>query len=340
MVRSAIAFHVLAIAAAATPSAALAQQAPFYQGKTLTIIVGYSPGGLYDVTARLVSRHFGRHLPGNPVVTVQNMPGAGGTRAVVHLYSVAPKDGTMIGLVKRSYATDPIFSADQGYDPARMQPIGSTAAETSIVATWHTTGFARFEDTFTREITAGTTAAANGTVRYARAVHRLTPAKLKIVAGYPGGNDITLAMERGEVDSRFGWSWGSVKSRAKDWLDQKKINIILQMGINKAHDLPDVPFIMDYAKTDLDRQALELVFAPEAFAWPIVAGPDVPAVRIAELRSAFDATVKDKAFLAEAEKQDIEIEPISGEEMAKTVARLVKYDKRAVERAIEITRAD
>lgn len=339
MVNRAAAFRIAALAAASLPCAAFAQT-PFYQGKTLTIIVGYSPGGLYDLTARLVSRHIGKHLPGNPAATVQNMPGAGGTRAVLHLYSIAPKDGTVIGLVKRSYATDPIFTADQGYDPARMHPIGSTSTETSIVATWHTTKFAKFEDTFTREITAGTTAAATGTVRYARLVDRLTPAKLKIVAGYPGGNDITMAMERGEVDSRFGWSWGSVKSRAKDWLDQKKINIILQMGINKAHDLPDVPFIMDYAKTDLDRQALELVFAPEAFAWPIIAGPDVPVVRIAELRNAFNATMKDKAFLAEAEKQDIEIEPITGEEMAKTVARLVKVDKRAIERAIELTKPD
>lgn len=325
--------------AAAAPCAAFAQT-PFYQGKTLTLIVGYSPGGLYDVTTRLVSRHIGRHVAGNPATTVQNMPGAGGTRAVLHLYSVAPKDGTFIGMVKRSYATDPIFSPGQNYEPARMQPIGSTSSETSIVATWHTAKATTFEDTFRTEMTAGTTAATDGTVRYARLVDRLTPAKLKIVAGYPGGNDITMAMERGEVDSRFGWSWGSVKSRARDWLDQKKINIVLQMGITKAPDLPDVPFIMDYAKTDVDRQALELVFAPTAFAWPIVAGPDVPAERVAELRKAFDATMKDSTFLAEAGKLDIEIEPIGGEQMAQIVARLASVDKRAVARAIELTKPD
>jgi tripartite-type tricarboxylate transporter receptor subunit TctC len=332
-------FHAVLAIAVATPCAAFAQT-PFYQGKTLTMIVGYSPGGLYDVTTRLVSRHIGRHIAGNPAVAVQNMPGAGGTRAVLHLYSVAPKDGTFIGMVKRSYATDPIFSPGQNYDPARIQPIGSTSSETSIVATWHTAKATSFEDTFKTEMTAGTTAATDGTVRYARLVHRLTPARLKIVAGYPGGNDITMAMERGEVDSRFGWSWGSVKSRAKDWLDQKKINIVLQMGITRAADLPNVPFIMDYAKTDIDRQALELVFAPTAFAWPIVAGPDVPADRIAELRKAFDATMKDKAFLAEADKLDIEIEPISGEQMAQIVARLAKVDPRAVARAVELTKPD
>ena len=325
-----------AIAAPCTASA----QTPFYQGKTLSLIVGYSPGGTYDLTTRLVSRHIGKHIAGDPATNVQNLPGAGGTRAVLHLYSVAPQDGTVVGMVKRSYATDPIFNPGQNYDPARLQPIGSTSTETSIVATWHTSKASTFEDTFKTEMTAGTTAATDGTVRFARLVRRMTPAKLKIVAGYPGGNDITMAMERGEVDSRFGWSWGSVKSRAKDWLDHKKINIILQMGITKATDLPDVPFIMDFAKTDIDRQALELVFAPTAFAWPIVAGPGVPAPRIAELRKAFDATMKDANFIAEADRLDIEIEPIGGEQMAQIVARLAKVDKQAVARVIELTKAD
>ncbi len=339
MAKTANLFRTAALIAASCPCAAIAQT-PFYQGKIVTIIVGFSPGGLYDLTARLVSRHIGKQIPGNPAGNVQNMPGAGGTRAIQHLNSIAPKDGTVIGLIKRSFATDPLFSPDEGYDPVRLQPIGSTSTETSTVVTWHTSKVTTFEEIFKREITAGTTSAASGIVRYARLVYRLTPAKMKIVAGYPGGNDITLAMERGEVDSRFGWSWGSVKSRSRDWLDQKKIHIILQMGITRAPDLPDVPFIMDYAKTDLDRQALELVFAPEAFAWPIVAGPDVPAARIDELRRAFDVTMKDRDFLAEAQKLDIEIEPVSGAEMAKTVARLATYDKRAIARAIELTRAD
>jgi tripartite-type tricarboxylate transporter receptor subunit TctC len=339
MAQHAMHLRAAILSAMAAPFAAHAQT-PFYQGKTLTLIVGYSPGGTYDLTTRLVSRHMGKHIEGNPATNVQNMPGAGGTRAVLHLYSVAPQDGSVIAMIKRSYATDPIFNPGQNYDPAKLQPIGSTSTETSIVATWHTSKAATFEDTFKTEMTAGTTAATDGTVRFARLVSRMTPAKLKIVAGYPGGNDITMAMERGEVDSRFGWSWGSVKSRAKDWLDQKKINIILQMGITKAADLPDVPFIMDFAKTDIDRQALELVFAPTAFAWPIVAGPGVPAPRVAELRKAFDATMKDPAFLAEAERLDIEIDPISGEEMSKIVARLSTFDKRAVARAIELTKAD
>ena len=316
-------------------------QAPFYQGKTVTMIVGYTTGGLYDTTTRLVARHIPKHLAGKPTIIVQNMRGAGGTKALMHIYSVAPKDGTVFGMVKRSYATDPMFESDAPeYDPNKLQPIGSTSSETSIVATWHTSKAKTFEDIFKNEITVGSTGSTDGTVRYAQMVKRLTPAKLKIVSGYPGGNDVTLAVERGEVDSKFGWSWGSVKSRAKNWLDDKKINIILQMGLKKADDLPNVPFIMDYAKTDLDKQALELIFAPTAFAWPFVAGPDVPAERIAELRKAFDATMKDPEFLADAKKLEIEIEPVSGEDMAKIVARLSKFDKAAIARAVELTKPE
>jgi tripartite-type tricarboxylate transporter receptor subunit TctC len=327
-------------AAVAWQGAAFAQT-PFYQGKVITMVVGYTTGGLYDTTTRLVARHIPKHLAGTPTVIVQNMPGAGGTKALMHLYSVAPKDGTVFGMVKRSYATDPMFESDApDYDPNKIQPIGSTSSETSIVATWHTSKAKTFEDIFKNEITVGATGSTDGTVRYAQLVKRLTPAKLKIVSGYPGGNDVTLAVERGEVDSKFGWSWGSVKSRAKNWLDEKKINIILQMGLKKADDLPNVPFIMDYAKTDLDKQALELVFAPTAFAWPIVAGPGVPAERIAQLRKAFDDTMKDPEFLADAKKLEIEIDPITGEEMAKVVARLVTFDKAAIARAVELTKPE
>jgi tripartite-type tricarboxylate transporter receptor subunit TctC len=316
-------------------------QAPFYQGKTITMVVGYTTGGLYDTTTRLIARHIPKHLSGTPTVIVQNMPGAGGTKALMHMYSIAPQDGTVFGMVKRSYATDPLFESDAPeYDPNKIQPIGSTSSETSIVATWHTSKAKTFEDVFKNEITVGATSSTDGTVRYAQMVRRLTPAKLKIVSGYPGGNDVTLAVERGEVDSKFGWSWGSVKSRAKNWLDDKKINIILQMGLTKADDLPNVPFIMDYAKTDIDKQALELIFTPTAFAWPLVAGPGVPAARIAELRKAFDATMKDPEFLADAKKLELEIEPVSGEEMAKIVARLSKFDKAAVARAVELTKPE
>lgn len=330
---------ILGIAAAVTFATAVAAAEPqFFKDKTITLVVGFSPAGLYDQTARVLARHIPRHIPGEPRIVVQNMPGAGGTSAVLHLYGSAPRDGTVLGMIKRAYATDPLLNpSGPQYEPARLLPIGSTSSEVSVATTWHTSGVKRFEDLFAKEIAVGATGATDGTVRYALLAKNLTPAKLRIVAGYPGGNEITLAMEKGEVDGRFGWSWGSVKSRAKDWLEQKKISIILQMGTSKAPDLPDVPSIMDYAKTELDRKALELLFAPLASAWPIVTTPDVPPDRLQILRRAFDATMKDPQFLAEAQKLDIEVEPLSGEEMAKIVSRLATFDRSVVERVTELT---
>lgn len=322
----------------ATP--ALAQQ-DFFKGKTITVLIGYAPGGTYDATARLLSRHMPNHLAGQPTMIPQNMAGAGSIKAILHLYTVAPKDGTVLGMVARSYSIEPVFSPESAkYDPTRFNPIGSTSSEVSVGVAWHTTGFKTFDDVLKNELTVGATGTTDDTGRFPMLTRKLTGAKIKIVQGYPGGNDITLAMERGEVQGRFGWSWGSVKSRSKDWLDQKKINILLQMGMNKAEDLPDTPFIMDYAKNDRDRQALELIFAPQVTAWPLIAPPDVPADRLAVLRKAFDDTVKDPAFVADAGKLRIDVEPVSGVEMQKIVQRISGFDRSVVERALELTAAN
>lgn len=322
----------------ATP--ALAQQ-DFFKGKTITVLIGYAPGGTYDATARLLSRHMPNHLAGQPTMIPQNMAGAGSIKAILHLYTVAPKDGTVLGMVARSYSIEPVFSPESAkYDPTRFNPIGSTSSEVSVGVAWHTTGFKTFDDVLKNELTVGATGTTDDTGRFPMLTRKLTGAKIKIVQGYPGGNDITLAMERGEVQGRFGWSWGSVKSRSKDWLDQKKIAILLQMGMNKAEDLPDTPFIMDYAKNDRDRQALELIFAPQVTAWPLIAPPDVPADRLAVLRKAFDDTVKDPAFVADAGKLRIDVEPVSGVEMQKIVQRISGFDRSVVERALELTAAN
>jgi len=335
LLRASLPGLVAALGLGAGPACAAA--APFFQNKTITITVGFSPGGIYDVTARAIARHLGRHIAGHPSVIVQNKPGAGGTTALAYLLSGAPRDGTAIGMIKRSYATDPLFNtAGLKYDPTKLPAIGSTSAETSVAVAWHASKVQRFEDTFATELSVGATSAADGTVRYANLTRRLTPAKLKIVAGYPGGNEIALAMERGEVDAKFGWSWGSVKSRAREWLQGKKINILMQMGMAKADDLPDTPFIMDYARGDLDRRALELIFTPTSMAWPLVAPPEVPADRVDELRRAFAATMKDPQFVAEAAKLALEINPIQGVDMDAIVRRISGYDAQAVQRAQEL----
>ena len=336
-----IATAALTVAAAApffAQGAAAQSVADFYKGKNITVLIGYAPGGTYDATARLLSRHMPKHIPGNPTMIPSNLVGAGSIKAILNLYAVSPKDGTYLGMVARSYAIEPVFNPEAAkYDPTKFNPIGSSSSEVSIAASWHTAPFKTFDDLFQREITVGSTGMTDDTGRFPLLTRNLTGAKIKIVQGYPGGNDVTLAMEREEVQGRFGWSWGSVKSRARNWLDEKKINVLFQMALNKAPDLPNVPWIMDYVKTEQDRQALELLFAPQVTAWPLIAPPDVPADRLKALRAAFDATMKDKDFLVEADKLKLDVEPISGEEMHKLVQRLGTFDKAVVERAVALT---
>ncbi|HEU0069700.1 MAG TPA: hypothetical protein VFS04_00265 [Alphaproteobacteria bacterium] len=321
-----------------TVPAAADSVSDFYKGKSITVLIGYAPGGTYDATARLLSRHMPKHIPGNPQMIPSNLVGAGSIKAILNLYAVAPKDGTHLGMVARSYAIEPVFNPEAAkYDPTKFNPIGSSSSEVSIAASWHTAPFKTFDDLFQREITVGSTGMTDDTGRFPLLMRNLTGAKIKIVQGYPGGNDVTLAMEREEVQGRFGWSWGSVKSRAKNWLDEKKINVLFQMALNKAPDMPNVPWIMDYVKNEQDRQALELLFAPQVTAWPLIAPPDVPVDRIKALRAAFDTTMKDKDFLAEADKLKLEVEPVTGEEMHKLVQRLGTFDKAVVERAVALT---
>jgi tripartite-type tricarboxylate transporter receptor subunit TctC len=329
----------LVLIAQAGPSSAYGQSvAEFYHGKTIAIVVGAAPGGTYDATARLVAKTMSEHMPGKPTMVVQSMVGAGSTRAVIHLYNTAPRDGTVIGMPSRNFAIAPYFNPQLHYDGRRFIAIGSTGPEVSVAVTWHSVPVARLEDTFTREISVGATALADDTGALALMTRNLTGAKLRLVTGYPGGNEITAAMEKGEVEGRFGWSWGSLKSRARDWLTDKKITLILQMGMARASDLPDTPLIMDYAKTAIDMQALQLLMGPQAFAWPFVAPPEVPSDRVTALRRAFDATMKDPAFIADARKIDIEVDGLSGEAMQQLMDRILSFDPPVIARALELVR--
>jgi tripartite-type tricarboxylate transporter receptor subunit TctC len=313
------------------------EAAPF-QAKTITIDVGYSAGGLYDLIARLIAKRMGDELPGHPTVVVQNMPGAGGATALMYLYAEAPRDGSVLAMTKRSYATDPIFDqTGPSYDPARFTAIGSISSEVSVAVAWYKSKIKKFSDTYQTTMSVGATSVTDGSVRYALMTRALTPAKLHLVAGYPGGNDITLAMERGEVDGKFGWSWGSVKSRARDLLESGKLNILMQMGLRRAPDLPNTPFIMDYAKTDLDRKALELILAPDDVAWPLLGPPGLPPAITAALRTAFDKTMQDPGFKSDAAKLGIDIDPITGAEIDQLVSRVTKEDAATIARARQMT---
>lgn len=321
---------------AASGFAATAEE--FFKGRKIDVLIGYSAGGTYDATARLLSRHMPKYIPGSPTMIPQNLPGSGSIKAILHLYSVAAKDGTALGMITRSYPIEPLFYPDRAkFDPRQFNPIGSSSKEVSVGVVWHTKPFTSLADLQSREIVLGATGSTDDTGRFPMILKNLTGAKIKIVQGYPGGNNVTQAMESGEVDGRFGWSWGSVKSRSKNWLDEKKIRILIQMALQKATDLPDVPLIFDLAKTEQDRQALELIFAPQEIAWPLIAPPGVPADRVTMLRRAFDKTLQDTQFLAEAAKLRIDVDPVTGEAMQKLVERITTFDRKVVDHALALS---
>ncbi|MFM1817132.1 MAG: hypothetical protein RLZ98_3827 [Pseudomonadota bacterium] len=330
-------FALLMASAALAGGAQAAEE--FFKGKNINVIIGYSAGGTYDTTSRLLTRYMPKHIPGNPTMIPQNMPGSGSIKAILYLYNVAPKDGTAMGMISRGYSIDPIFYPDKAkYDPKKFNPIGSSSTEVSVGVVWHTKPFKTIQDTMDRTLVLGATGTTDDTGRFPMILKKLTGAKIKLVQGYPGGNNITQAMEAGEVDGRFGWSWGSVKSRSRQWLEQKKITILIQMALKKASDLPDVPNIMDFAKSDLDRKALELMFSPQAAAWPLIAPPGVPQDRLTALRRAFDKTMQDPTFVAEAKKLRIDVEPVTGEEMVKLVERTGNFDRKVIEHALHLTK--
>jgi tripartite-type tricarboxylate transporter receptor subunit TctC len=307
----------LAILAAAPAQAAGISS--FYDGKTVNMYIGYSAGGGYDAYARLVARHMARHIPGAAEVVPNNMPGAGSLRMTNWLFNAAPKDGTAFGAPGRGVAFEPLLGDGAQYDSTRFNWIGSANNEVSVCVAWHTTGIKTIEDARQRELIVGGTGGAADTDQFPKVLNAVFGTKMRLVAGYPGGNDINMAMERGEVQGRCGWSWSSVVSTRANWLKENQINILVQLSMKKHPDLPNVPLVLDLARNQEETQMLRLVFARQAMGRPFVAPPDVPADRVKILRDAFMATMKDKQFLAEAAKGQIEIDPVSGEEVQNIV---------------------
>ena len=319
---------VLAVGGAAT-SASSQPAAEFYRGKTIDLYVGFTVGGGYDVYARLLSRHMGKHIPGSPTIVVKNMEGAGSIRLANWIYSVAPKDGTVFGTFARGIPFDPLLGnpGPQFTDGSKFSFIGSANSESSVCVAWHTTGFTTVEDMKSKELIVGGMSSANESDQHPKVLNFVLGTRTKLVTGYPGGNDVTMAMERGEVQGRCGWSWTSVKTSHSNWLKDGTIVILIQNALEKHADLPNVPFVMDLAATEEQKQILRLVFAPQKMGRPYVAPPDIPADRLAALRTAFNATMKDADFLAEAAKAKLEISPISGEEVEAIVREAYKIPK-------------
>ncbi len=317
--RSAVATRAILVSLVVLTAAARAGAQPaadFFKGRTVDLYVGYSVGGGYDVYGRIVARHIGRHLPGQPTVVAKNMEGAGSIRLANWLYNVGPRDGTAFGIVSRGAAFDPLMGAPGAqFDATRFGWVGSANNEVSVCVAWHTSGIARFEDLQSKELIVGGSSTAADTDQFARLLNALLGTKFRITTGYPGGNEINLAMERGEVGGRCGWSWSSVIATHKPWLDERKIAILVQTALDKHADLPDVPLVLDLARTDEQRAIIRLIFARQVMGRPFMAPPGVPADRLAALRTAFMRTMKDPQFLADAEKAKLEITPVAGDEI-------------------------
>lgn len=326
-----------ALALAPLSTARAQSPADFYKGKQVDLLVGYSVGGGYDVYARMIARHLGKHIPGNPNVVPKNMEGAGSLRLANWLYNVAPKDGTAIGTIGRGTGFDPLLGHRQAqFDGNKFTWIGSANDEVSVCVSWNKPGnVAKFEELYTKQLTVGGTGAAADTDQFPRILNNVLGTKMKIVTGYPGGNDVNLALERGEVDGRCGWSWSSVESTRGTWVRDKKIHILIQLALHKHVDLPDVPLIIDQAKTEEQRQILQLIFARQALGRPYLAPPGVPPGRVAALRKAFMDTMTDKEFLAEAEKAQLEITPVAGDAVQKLVNDVYQTPPAIAQRAAE-----
>ena len=308
--------------AALGATASAAEDEDFYRGKRLTLVIGTDTGGGYDLYGRTVGRHLVKHLPGNPVFFPQNMPGAGGRKAANYLFDQAQRDGTVIGTVNRTVALDQAFG-EEGvqYDAAKFHWIGNPIVDHVATYTWADSGYRTIEEIKAKGgLICGGTAATNPTVTYPRIVNELVGTDIRVIGGYPGAADLTLAMQRGETHCIAGDTWASLKSRIGSLLEGGKISIVLQWGREKNPEIAkavgrDVPRIWDFITTDRDRNALDLIMSDAVMGRPLFAPPNVPAARVAALRKAFEATMRDPEFLAEAAKLKMDIEPISGERM-------------------------
>lgn len=319
--------RALSIAAllALCPAIAHAQHAvDFYMGKTISIITSTGAGGPYDLAARALARHMPRHIPGAPSMVVRNMPGGGHTLAANFMAIQAPRDGTTIATISN---TIPLHQVVDGkgvrYDARKFNWIGSLGISSLITVAWSTAGIRTIEDAMSREVITGATGAGSGTWLYPNAMNQLLGTRFKIVTGYTSSAEVDLAMQRGEIAARSGGSYIGYVQERPDWLREKKVNILVQIGAERDKDLADVPLMHELAKSDEARRLLNLVSSPVKVGRPYLAPPDVPAERVALLRRGFDALMKDDAFLAEAKSLALEIAPMSGDKLAAVIEETV-----------------
>ncbi len=310
----------------ALPATARADNvADFYRGRTVTLFIGYSAGGGYDAYGRLLARHLGKHIPGHPSVVAQNMPGAGSLRCANFLYNVAPRDGTAIGHFSRGLAMEPLIgTSPTQFDARRFSWLGSGTDEVSVFVTRHASPVKTWHDMLTIPFTVAGEGSGSDPDIFSAVLKNAFGARLRLISGYPGSAEVALAIERGEVDGRVGWSWSSLKLLKPDWIAERRVNIITQLTLQKSPELDHVPLVLDFADTDRKRQILKLVLSRQSMARPFAAPPGLPEDRKQALRNAFDATMADAEFLAETRQRGLEVNPVSGADIDKLVDELYR----------------
>ena len=320
------------LASASLIGSAQAQSETF--DKPVTIYVAGTAGGGIDLLARALARHMGQYLPGNPNMVVQDMPGAGGIRAANFLAEAAPRDGTAIGTFAGGPVIEPLIGArNPGYDMSKFTWVGAVSKDVGVCLSYGTTPFKTVEDLRDKQMIVAGTGAGSDSDTYPIILNEVLKTKIKLITGYLGTKETIMAIETGEAHGRCSVAWSALKMARPDWLRDKKINVIMQFGLEKSRELPDVPLVLDLVKNPEDRQLMELLMGTMAVARPFMAPPGVPPARAALLRRAFDKTMTDAGFLAEAQQLQLDVEPTSGEEAQKVVQNMYATPKAVVERA-------
>ena len=308
----------------------------YFKGKTITIINSTGNGGSYFNLAQSISRYMGKYIEGNPSMIVKSMPGAGNVLATNFMYNAAPKDGTHIATINNSIPLHQVINGrGVQYDATKFNWLGSTGTYNSIAYVWHTAGIRTVKDLDRKEVLLGGTGPGSSIVIYPAAMNKILGSKFKFILGYKSTSEIDIAMERGEVEARTG-SYTGLRSDHPDWISQKKVDIILQIGGKRDPELPDVPLLTELARNDSEREILKLISSPISLGRPYLAPPGVPEARLATLRNAFMSTLRDRGFLEEAKKMDHEIDPQSAEEVTQIVNETIHAPRAAIEMAKEI----
>jgi tripartite-type tricarboxylate transporter receptor subunit TctC len=334
------------MAAAAGPAglagpAAAQSVEEFYKDKTLTIYVGLSAGGGYDSNARLVARYIGRYIPGQPTVVVRNMPGGGGLVMTNFVANVAAKDGLHMGAPQRGIPFEPLLgdASHARFDPLKLNWIGSVNSDTSVAIATKKSGIRSWQDLKTRELVVAGTGIGTESVVAPYVLRNVLGLKFKVIAGYPGGSEMNLSMQRGETDGRGTYSWTSLKPQYKQFIEDEGMVILYQMGLKKHPDLKNVPLVIDLAENEDQKKLLELQFTAFELGRPLFVAEGVPADRVKALRRAFDKAMEDKELLADAEKQGLEVNPSTGEEMQEILTRVYATPKELVAKLQEASKA-